>query len=166
MRHFKLACIVALSSFCALPAEADVRVSFPHPERYTDAEAYLQGGGAARAITEERLQRFLQHAGQRYAGRGRTLSIDVLDIDLAGSYEPLRTGLENVRIMRMGTWPKIRLRYSLRDRRRVLASGEELVVDQNYQLQPVYVSSDPLRYEKAMLDDWLRKRFGAWAAAQ
>ena len=136
------------------------------PGSYADAGAYPQGGAPARAITEERLQHHLQHAGARYAGRGRTLRIDILDIDLAGMYNPLRTGLANVRIMRSVTWPKIRLRYSLSERGRVLASGEELVADQNYQLQPVYNSSDPLRYEKAMLDDWIRMRFSAFAAAQ
>lgn len=164
-RLLQIACLAAVAALCAASAaEAEVRITFVHPDRYADAGAYPQGGAQAQAITEERLQRYLQHAGERYAGRGRTLSIDVLDIDLAGIYESLRTGLANVRIMRAATWPKIGLRYSLRERDRVLASGEEIITDQNYQLQPVYASDDSLRYEKAMLDDWLRTRFGVLAA--
>jgi hypothetical protein len=38
-------------------------------------------------------------------------------------------------------------------------SAQETVIDQYYLARPTRASSDPLRYEKAMLDDWFRARF-------
>jgi hypothetical protein len=41
------------------------------------------------------------------------------------------------------------------------------VVDPNYLVNPgIYFSpSDPLRFEKAMLEDWFRRRFGEQRSA-
>jgi hypothetical protein len=66
------------------------------------------------------------------------------------------------RIMRESTWPKIRLRYELTQNRRVISAGDELVSEQMYLGSlGMASSSDPLRYEKNMLDDWFRKKFAA-----
>ncbi|MBS0322272.1 MAG: DUF3016 domain-containing protein [Proteobacteria bacterium] len=60
------------------------------------------------------------------------------------------------------TWPRIKLSYSLEQDHKVLKQGTEVVVDMNY-LEHInsYPADDPLRYEKHMLDDWFRARFGA-----
>ncbi len=51
------------------------------------------------------------------------------------------------------------LRYTLSRGDQVLASGEDRLVDMNFMMSVnIYASSDPLRYEKAMLDDWFDKR--------
>ncbi len=57
------------------------------------------------------------------------------------------------------TWPRMTLRYTLSRGDQVLASGEDRLVDMNFMMSVnIYASSDPLRYEKAMLDDWFDKR--------
>jgi len=61
--------------------------------------------------------------------------------------------------MRTVTWPSIKLRYVLKQGEQVLAGGEETVSDMAY-LDHInsYPSSDPLRYDKRMLDRWFQQR--------
>jgi hypothetical protein len=57
--------------------------------------------------------------------------------------------------------PRIKLRYALEDNGRAAASGEETVSDPTY-LSGVgrsSASSDPIRYERAMLTKWFLARF-------
>ena len=49
----------------------------------------------------------------------------------------------------------------------LVAQREETVADMNYRVRPEgRYSNDLLRYEKAMLDDWFRSRFGEPSQAQ
>ena len=150
----------------AVPAFADVRVTFVHPERYTDAEAYPQGGVRGTLPVQAELRQHLQRLGRQYLKPGQSLNVEITDVDLAGTYEPLRFGLANVRVMRSVTWPRINLHYALRQNGRMLASRQETLVEQIYQVPTMYSSSDPLRYEKSMLDDWFRRRFGSAEAGR
>jgi hypothetical protein len=135
------------------PAGAAVTVNFANPERYADAK--LNGVAVLPA-----LKAYFQQLGARHLGRGQDLKITVLDVDLAGREAPER-GLSFPRILSGVTWPKIKVSYVLSQNRKVIESREELISDQFYQAQPGGRSSgDPLFYEKAMLDDWFRGRFG------
>jgi hypothetical protein len=83
----------------------------------------------------------------------------VTDVDLAGRFEWWRPYAYDVRILRDITWPRIKLRYALADGGRTVLSAEEQISDLNYLMNAgVRSSSDPLKYEKAMLDDWFRAR--------
>jgi len=138
---------------------AAVKVRFVDPDRYTDAGGF---GGGSRNATLAELRGYLQQLGGRYLPPGQTLDIMVLDIDLAGSYEPWRAGMSDVRILRDVTPPRIRLRYVLSERGRRLRSGEETLSDINYQMNPsARASGDRYTYEKALLSDWFRRNFAA-----
>jgi hypothetical protein len=81
----------------------------------------------------------------------------VLDIDLAGRLYPRRGG-EDIRVMNGGAdWPRMRLRTRWSRMARV-RSGDEQLANMNY-MQRInrYWETDPLRYEKQMLDDWFDK---------
>jgi hypothetical protein len=152
-------CFLALA-LSALPAAADaaVEVAFVSPEAYADAGSY-PGDRVAPATLRE-LARHLERLGAARLPEGRSLKIEVLDLDLAGHFEPWRATAYNVRILRETTWPRIALRYVLTEDGRELARGEEKLSDLNYLDRPGRrLSGDPLRYEKAMLDDWFRARF-------
>jgi hypothetical protein len=65
-----------------------------------------------------------------------------------------------VRYLREITWPRIKLRYVLLQDGDSLMSAEETIADHDYLRRPPgRFASDPLGYEKAMLDDWFRLRF-------
>jgi hypothetical protein len=160
-RHvFCLLCCVAAAS-AAGAAHAATRVTFAHPQRYTDANLNGGYGDKAREFALQGIASHLRRLGDRYLAPNQTLNITVLDVDLAGEFEPWRVSGYNTRFMREGTWPRIRMRYRLDASGRTLKQGEETVAGLDYLMNAVgRSSSDPLRYEKAMLDDWFRARFG------
>jgi hypothetical protein len=159
IRHVLLSLVAAAAAWSPA-AGAGVQVSFVQPERFYDATLYSAYGAAAREPAMNGIRDYLEHLGRTHLRANETLEIAVLDIDLAGRFEWWRPFAYNTRIVRDITWPRIKVRYALRQDDRVLTSGEESITDLNYLMHataPNY--SDPLRYEKAMLDDWFRARF-------
>jgi len=164
--------IGAISAFAAPPA-GTLTVSFPHPETYTDA-AYRSAYGSdrERAQVMNDIRRHFDELAARYLPQGYALSIEVLDVDLAGHFEPWRVRAYDVRIVRDVTWPRMTLRYELRGSDgAVLASGEQRISDQNFNMGVnIYSQSDRLRYEKAMMDRWfdetVRRRIAARQTGQ
>ena len=140
-------------------AAATVSVTFEHPERYTDAGLYRERGEKAREPALHGIRAHLERLGARHLRPGQSLRIEVLDIDLAGRYEPWRVTTRDVRVLRDITWPRIALRYTLEQDGQPLASAEETLRDMNYLMRNhPGRSSDSLHFEKAMLDDWFRRR--------
>src|SRR4051794_8567170 len=88
----RCAVLMSLSYLIAgsMPASADTVVSFVHPEQFTDAS--LSGGYGPKveqpALSE--IARYLGSLGTRYLGTRQTLGIDVMNVDLAGQFEPWR----------------------------------------------------------------------------
>ena len=159
MASFLLICCVAAMMW-PVAADADVKVSFIEPGRYTDAGLHSEYGAKSRSATLAGIQQHLERLGERYLKPGQDLTIDVLDIDLAGRFEMWRINARDLRIMREVTWPRIEVRYTLEQNGAVVASGEETVADLNYLMRAgLAYSSDPLRYEKVMLDEWFKTRF-------
>jgi hypothetical protein len=138
-------------------AHAAVRVTFVAPERYRDSD--FRSASQRAGILGE-LKGHIERLGDRYLKRGQTLTIEVLDIDLAGRYEPWRPNLSHARIMRDTTPPMMKLRYTLQQNGRVVRRGSETVTDMNYLMwNSGRFSSERLTYEKEMLTDWFQARF-------
>lgn len=158
--HALKAAAMLLAAGAATPAMAAVDISFSQPESFTDAELGRSYGAAARDDTMRGIEQFLHDLGERWLRPEQTLRVEVLDIDLAGRFEPWRALAHDVRAMRDVAWPRISLRYALEENGQVVDTAEEDVVDLDYLQRPkARLSRDPLRYEKAMLGDWFRARF-------
>ena len=145
----------------ALAATSSLTVSFVHPERFVDAGySHSFASEKERAQVLRDIEQHLRRLGERSLADGDALEIEVLDIDLAGRFEPFHSRFgSDVRIVRDITWPRIKLRYALTRGDHTVAGAEEWVTDMNYLMSSNrYSSSDRLRYEKAMLDDWFEKR--------
>ncbi|MCS0502977.1 DUF3016 domain-containing protein [Ancylobacter mangrovi] len=155
------ALVLALAAAGLLPAlaRAETRVSFLAPQTYTDGN--LGWGPVDQRLTLEGLERIIGKLAEKRLASGDDLDVAVLDIDLAGQINPVRAPSGTLRVMRADTWPSMRLRYTLRRGGRTLARGEETIRSIDYLSDPSTVRSlDPLRFEKAMLADWFRARFG------
>ena len=147
------------ASTAALGAErADV--SFRDPMNFADA-------GFGVGERERNLDLLAAHV-RRLAERlpaGQTLRVEMLDVDLAGEIQWIRT--HPLRVLGHGAAaPQIVLRYELIEDGRTLRSGEERLVDPGYLMR---VSStferEALRFERRLLDDWFEARFDARIAA-
>jgi hypothetical protein len=152
---------IAFAVLAATPlsveAAGSVDVTFVNPERYRDIGDRFTG---QRSGVLKEIESYFDYLGERYLKHGQVLSVEVLNIDLAGQYEPWRFELRNVRIMRDVTPPRFRLRYALVDRGKLLVRAEENVADMTYLWGGGSTYGDQrLGYEKKMLRDWFRRRF-------
>lgn len=114
---------------------------------------------AERDATFRDLARDLQRRLDRRLPPGRDVRVTLIKVRPAGRFEPWRTGMEDVRVLRDVTPPRIELRYQVRERGRVVAESDETVTDMDYLSNPSSrMSSDRLAHEKALLDDWADQR--------
>jgi hypothetical protein len=150
---------------------AAAHVNFVDPEHFTDLGR--QGDDKDVAARRAEIARHIEELAGPNLPADQTLDVDVLDIRLAGEDErwpyalqdaPLTTRVTrpfagDIRVARIGTWPRIKLRYQLKQGDQVVASGEESVADMKYlDRANSYPSDDTLRYEKQLLDDWFQRR--------
>lgn len=135
-------------------ATAAVTVNFVKPENYPD----MPFSPVDRDAVLKDIGDYFTRLGTNLP-EGTDLRIDVLDLDLAGRIEPARRGATDIRIVRGGAdWPRMTLHFSVESGGKVINSGEVQLQDMDYQFRTSRLSSsDPLRYEKKMIDDWFYK---------
>ncbi|MBI5256175.1 MAG: DUF3016 domain-containing protein [Burkholderiales bacterium] len=148
-----LACLAAAGA-----SAGTVEVRFIEPDKFTDARDNLLRRDE---VLDALAQHFKQLGGARLPAQ-QTLQVEVLDVDLAGDVFP-RVAVHDVRVMRgRADWPRMHLRYTLREGDRELQRGEAQLADMAYQqssLSPRH--SGPYGYERRMLDRWFRETFAA-----
>lgn len=157
-----LFCATAL--FAAPPAAQKNRVEvvFDHPENFTDVKDSQMGSEKGRDGYLGFIKEHLQERAQRYLEEGQTLAVTFTNIDMAGDFEPWR-GAEysDVRIVKEIYPPRMNFSYKLVNASgAVVKEGEEKLIDMSFQTNAsLFNANDSLRYEKAMLDNWLRDTF-------
>ena len=154
MRHLFLPAALAGMLLANAAYAAPATVSFVDPAHYPDMPAS--------EIERDRVLGELRQHIERLAARlpaGQQLSVEVLDLDLAGTLKPAATRSE-LRVLTGGAdWPRIHLRYRLEQDGTVIASGDEQLADMSYlDHMNRYPSSTSLRYEKQLLDAWFKSR--------
>ncbi len=139
---------------------ATAEVNFVHPEKFTDAGKRYQWVDSRSALGG--LKEFLEKEAARLLPADQKLVINVTDVDLAGYYDPRQLASREVRIVKDQYPPRIDLDF------RLLAADGSVVKEGKRNLRdPGFLSSpslgfanDYLRYEKAMLDEWMLREFG------
>jgi hypothetical protein len=164
IRPLMAALLCAFAASAALAGR--VEVSFDPQASFTDA-------GSTPREREQRLTALAEHLkalGQRELGDDRALSIELIDLDLAGTLQFVRHPAGTaIRVLRGGAdGPHIELRYSLSDATQVIASGHETLFDAGSARSRLTLGrddGDPLRQEKQLLDHWFAQRFSHPEAA-
>jgi hypothetical protein len=146
---FAGACLLAAGS-----AFAGVTVNYIEQDKFSDMPfAPWEREDVLKTLTEH-----FQKLGKQLPP-DTNFTVDVLDIDLAGRVIPGMHSGRDIRVLRAAAdWPRMRLRYTLEQGGRVVASGEADLSDMMY-LQRInrYFDGDPLRFEKQMIDEWFGK---------
>ncbi|MEY4879530.1 MAG: hypothetical protein RJB62_999 [Pseudomonadota bacterium] len=114
-------------------ASAEVHVVLLAPETYRDAGLYRPLGESAREPTLRAVREHMIELGERYLPPQQTLTVEVLDIDLAGEFEWWHTQYD-VRFLRNVTSPRMQARYVLEENGRVIDQAEEWISDSGYLL--------------------------------
>ncbi|KKO65651.1 hypothetical protein VM94_00687 [Janthinobacterium sp. KBS0711] len=151
------ALIAGLALLASSAAWAGTEVHFSKPDQFTD----VPFDPHEREDVLKELTRHFEKLGTALPP-GQTLKIDVTDVDLAGRENPsLRAG-QDIRVMNGRVdWPRLRLHYVLEQDGKVISSGNAALSDMSYlsRINP-YFSTEKLRYEKLMIDDWYADTFG------
>ena len=116
--------------------------------------ASCASSGKLTDATEHDRQVLQRHVQERVAGllaAGEELSVEIVDIDRAGSFEARSPQLSTVRIVRDIYPARIVLRFkgSIQTLTGLPVAGA------------ARYGNDALRYERALLDDWLERIIGA-----
>jgi hypothetical protein len=137
---------------------ARVEVVYVDPQKFTDVRNGYTQTDSARDFYLAEIRRYIE---RRAAGRladGDSFRVTITDVELAGDYEARRPSVTNVRIIREVNPARIDLSFRLaRADGTVLAEGERRLRSTGYPVGVGIDPADPLRYEKGLLDDWLRQ---------
>ncbi|WP_370630119.1 DUF3016 domain-containing protein [Xenophilus sp. Marseille-Q4582] len=141
-----------------------VSVTHAEPDRL---EAGRQGppeSEAARRAWVDALSAYLAERSAAALPEGQRLDVHLRRVQRAGAFEPWRgPQAGEVRIVRDIYPPRIELDFRLRGADgRVLREGARTLSDTAFLMRPSpHPRDDPLRHEKALIDDWVRQEFGA-----
>lgn len=156
-----LGSIASLAAAAVTATESSVSVKFVNPEQFTENRMYGVQDRFNRIDYLAQLKAYLIKQGQAILEPGQSLHVDIIDIRLAGAYEPWRGPQWNyVRIMRDAYPPQIDLNFRLVDRDgKVLREGKRVLRDPAYLTDvglPAATGAS-LHYDKALLRRWLRR---------
>lgn len=145
----------------AAKPSAQVTVIFEAPEKFTDArnEYMISNSGQERLLEE--IKNHITSVAPKYLAPGQTLEIKVKDLDLAGDFEPWHgTDFDHIRILKEVYPPRMTLEFRLLDAAgKVVSEGTRSLQNPGYLMTTAMPHSDPLRYDKDMIRDWLRVEF-------
>ncbi|WP_338499145.1 DUF3016 domain-containing protein [Delftia tsuruhatensis] len=141
----------------AVPAGI-VSVTFDDPSRFDASRSGPGETDKARRAWVDALAQFLAERAAPRLPQGQRLEVHLTDVQRAGGFEPWRgPQAADVRIVRDIYPPRIDLRFKLLDADgKLLREGSRQLRDATFMMRPDLYPNDPLRYEKTLLDDWLR----------
>lgn len=152
----------------ALQADGPVSVKWDDPATFTEIRRSTNRFEAQRGDWVQQLARYVRTAAAKPLQPGQTLDVTLVDIKRAGDYEPWHgPRADNIRIMRDIYPPRITLQYTLKDASgRIVDEGEAKLSDSGY-LHNIGLrsDSDPLRFEKRLIDDWVKRQLATQATA-
>lgn len=155
------ALLALLASSCATGPQdggGSAQVNFQSPEQYTDmGSTYMTERGADPGYISD-LQKYIEERARSRLPAGSSLALTITDVDMAGRFEPENgPNFTDVRMVREIYPPRIELTFRLTDATgAVRAEGQRTLRDMSFQwrISPI-TRNDPLRYEKALMDDFL-----------
>ncbi len=158
------ALLLAAGALGAAEAEkpaGPVTVTFVAPEKFTDVSDRHADKESNRDFILERLKEYLEKRGPDRIAPGQKLAVTITDVDLAGDFEPWHGfRFEDTRVLKDVYPPRMTLSFILTDADgKVVKQGERKLMDSGYLLTRPGFSDDDLRYDKGMLDNWLRTEF-------
>jgi len=146
----------------ALPEESAVAVSWSDPAQFTELRFSGNRWEAQRGNWVVEIAQALRRSLEKQLAQGERMDVEITDIDRAGRYEPMfGSRMDSIRILRNIDAPRLDLNF-----RRYAADGQLVDEGERKLRDMMYLNNvntlsgtDPLRYEKRMIDDWVRREF-------
>lgn len=144
----------------SLDQEGPVSVSWTDPAAFTEIRHSRNRFEAVRGDWVRDIAKHLAERAGRALAPGERLEVEITDIERAGEFEPGRGRSDHVRVVRDIYPPRIELDFTLFDAAgKVVDQGERRLTDLGFLNRTTGTVSmgDPLRHEKRLIDDWIRK---------
>ncbi len=144
----------------SLDGDSPVAVQWRDPAAFSDIRLSTNRWEARRGDWVVQLAEHVRARAERVLPPGSTMDVTIRDIRRAGMYEPWRGAqMDHVRIIKDHYPPRIDLDFVLRDPGgAVVAEGTRELRDMGFlNRASSTMSNDALRYEKQLIDDWLRR---------
>jgi hypothetical protein len=163
LRLLCVACLalVSVMTWAATPPD-NVNVHYKDPQRFTEAKRSFGMHLVDADDYLKPLKEYIAQRASRILAPGQRLDIEVTDVDRAGEYEPWRgPRMDDVRIVKDIYPPRIDLDFTLVGADgKVLRKGIRKLRDPAFLSHNFAADQDSLRYEKGLIDSWLRKGAG------
>ena len=146
----------------ALTDNGPVSVAWADPAGFTELRHSRNRWDSERGSWLADLAKYMRTRAEAQLPAGERLQLTIVDIDRAGDYEPWRgPGQQDIRIIRDIYPPRMTVQYKRIDASgAVVAEGERKITDPAFLINAApFNDTDPLRYEKCMIDSWLRREF-------
>ncbi|WP_019703900.1 DUF3016 domain-containing protein [Paracidovorax oryzae] len=145
------------------PPPGIVSVTYADPAGFSDVRRGAHESEQARRAWVDALCLYLSETAAAALPEGQRLEVRITDVQRAGGFEPWRgPQAGQVRIVRDIHPPRIVLEFQrLAADGSVLQSGRRELRDPAFMERAARGGTDPLRYEKGLIDDWVRQEFGA-----
>lgn len=145
----------------SLPESGPVSVRWADPAQFSEIRYSHNRTESRRGNWVQALAEHLRQQAQKRLPPGDRLDVDIVDIERAGDFEPWHgPRFYDTRFMRDLYPPRITLTFRhTRADGTVVAEGERKLSDPGYLMGSTgsAFSSDPLRYEKNLIDRWLTR---------
>ena len=156
---FGLATVSPVLAEEAAAQNSKVKVELDNPVKFTDVRDAYMPSDKGQVANAEILRDYIAKKSAEYVPDGYTLNVTVTNIDMAGDFEPWgRAGADDVRIVKDIYPPRIDLSFKLVDSAgNVVKEGARELRDLNFMMKINIRTTDSMRYEKALIDDWISK---------
>lgn len=141
-----------------LPADGRVAVSWADPASFSEHSCDFAYGGNDPGWVRQ-LAEYTRTQAEKRLPTGAMLDVHFNDIDRAGECFPTRHG-QSLRIVKDVYPPRINLHYRLSGAGVVASEGDARLLDAAFLMGGSPLDSDPRRFEKRLIDDWLRRLTG------
>ena len=158
---------ISTSAFASTELPARVQVAWAPPADLTEVQDNPMRYGIMRpADWMQALGDYMRVRADRVLPAGQQLHVTIQDITLAGSFEPWHVhapGLDDARFVKDIYPPRLKLHYTL------MASDGSILREKDVRLLDLGfmqhvglpTDTDPLRYDKRQILDWLNHEFRA-----
>lgn len=151
------------ATYTSKPAPTQrAEVVFVAPEKFTDVRDSYTTTDSGRDAILDQIRSYMLEEARRFIPEGDHLYISVTDVDLAGDFEPWRgPRWDDVRIVKDIYPPRMTLSFRVTDANgQVIKEGARHLQDLAFMMKitPGF-QDDPLRHDKAMIDDWFHDEF-------
>lgn len=145
----------------ALPDSGPVAVSWDDPERFAERlRDPARRDLASPSGWVGQLAAHLRNQVEARLGPGERVEVRILDMARAGAYEAFAVDARDVRILRDIHPPLIDLEFRHYDAQGgLLREARRRLRDPGYLMSASPRRSDPLRFEKALIDAWVAREF-------